>query len=378
MRWGVLGLAAVIWRYSSPRPVFGTTVVLSLALLPVPLLLMTTLSPLEGAAAFWCAAGVCAAYAGLYLARGLQGITGQSQLKAAVLGLLFIGAFIGMSVGTNAIPDLWEPGDTQAASEDDIAEREGALFEQADRIDRQLDVIQRDESALPRAFFVGFAGVGEEKVFAQEIGLASRIIGEKYATDTRQLLLINDERNLHDEPLASVSGLDYAIAGLAAHMHLDRDVLFLSISSHGSSDPVIAVANSNFPLVDLSPEDLREALDDAGIQWRVIFISACYAGGFIEPLRNARTLVITAAAADRTSFGCASDSDLTYFGEAFYRDALPAADSVRQAFDVAKTAIATREHAEGETPSDPQIFFGSEIEGQLAKLPHGSLAGDAK
>ena len=87
-----------------PRPVFGTTVVLSLALLPVPLLLMTTLSPLEGAAAFWCAAGVCAAYAGLYLARGLQGITGRSQLKAAALGLLFIGAFIGMSVGDECHP----------------------------------------------------------------------------------------------------------------------------------------------------------------------------------------------------------------------------------------------------------------------------------
>jgi hypothetical protein len=192
------------------------------------------------------------------------------------------------------------------------------------------------------------------------------------------LLLINDERNLRDAPLASVSGLDYALQGLASRMRLDRDVLFLAISSHGSSDPAIAVANSNFPLLDLTPEDLADALNKAGIEWRVIFISACYAGGFIEPLRSARTLVITAAAADRTSFGCGSDSDLTYFGEAFYRDALPMADSLRHAFDAAKAAIAAREQAEGETPSNPQAYFGAEIEAHLAELHHGNGAGDAK
>ena len=28
------------------------------------------------------------------------------------------------------------------------------------------------------------------------------------------------------------------------------------------------------------------ALDESGIRWRVIIISACYAGGFVEPLRD--------------------------------------------------------------------------------------------
>ena len=375
---GLLALTALLWSRSNPRPALGPVVVLTLGLVPVPLLVMTVLGPLASPAVFWCAAAAAFVYVLLYLFRGLAAISGRSQPTAALLGAGFIVVFVALSDLTNAIPDVWDPREAESVADQDIADRETALFEQSDRIDRELEAVERDHSALPQAFFLGFAGVGDEKVFGQEIGLAARIIGERFATSTRQVLLINDERDLQDAPLASVSGLEYALQGLASRMRLDRDVLFLAISSHGSSDPSIAVANSDFPLLDLTPADLADALRKAGIQWRVIFISACYAGGFIEPLRDARTLIITAAAADRTSFGCTSDSDLTYFGEAFYRDALPAADSLRNAFESAKTAIAARERAEGETPSNPQAYFGAEIEAHLAQLRQGNFAGAAR
>jgi hypothetical protein len=215
---------------------------------------------------------------------------------------------------------------------------------------------------------MGFAGVGDQKVFAQEIGLASRVLGERYAVDRRSLSLINDERDLDRAPLATVSGLKYALRGLGARMNRDRDVLFLSISSHGAEDPAIAVSNSQLPLNDLGDEDLADALHESGIKWRVIIISACYAGGFIESLRNPQTIIITAAAADRTSFGCSNDRDLTYFGEAFYRDALPNARTLREAFDTAKAAIAARERREHITPSDPQAYFGADMEAKLAAM----------
>jgi hypothetical protein len=205
-------------------------------------------------------------------------------------------------------------------------------------------------------------------VFAQEIGLASRVLGERYDIGGRKISLINDQRNLERAPLATLSGLKYALQGLASRMNLDRDVLFLAISSHGAEDASIVVSNSNLPLEDLTDEDLADALDESGIKWRVIVISACYAGGFIEPLRDPQTIVITAAAADRTSFGCSNDRDLTYFGEAFYRDALPAARSMRAAFDAAKIAIAARERREHVTPSNPQAFFGAKMEAKLAAM----------
>jgi hypothetical protein len=364
----VLGLAALLRSRSTPRPPLGSAMVLAAGLVPFPLLLMTVFPTFSNPLWFWCASAAVGSYALIYLARGLRTVTGQPQRMAAATGVVFIVGFVALSDMTNAIPDVWNPREVESVSDQELEQRETALFEQADRIDQALDSVHRDASPRPQGFFLGFAGVGDERVFAREIGLASRVIGERYATRDRQVSLINDERDLQSAPLASVSGLEYALKGLAAHMKLDRDVLFLAISSHGAPDPAIAVANSQFPLMDLSPEDLADALREAGIEWRVIIISACYAGGFIDSLRDAHTLVITAAAADRTSFGCSNDRDLTYFGEAFYRDAFPGASSLRDAFEKAKASVAARERAEGETPSNPQAFFGSDIERHLAGL----------
>jgi hypothetical protein len=364
---GVVALAGLLARRSDPPPPFAASMALVTGLVPLPVLLATFGAGSAEPRWFWYAYGAVALYALLYLGRGLHALTGRPQRMAAFLGTAFIALFAFVSDATNAIPDVWNPAATTATiSDQELATREVALFEQSARIDEALDGVNRDDSPRPRGFFLGFAGVGDEKVFAQEIGLASRVIGWRYKTADRQISLINDERDLDGAPLASVTGLRYALQGLAEHMQLDRDVLFLAISSHGSSDPAIAVVNSELPLTDLTPEDLVDALKQAGIQWRVIFISACYAGGFIDPLRDDHTVVITAAAADHTSFGCSSDSDLTYFGEAFYRDALPEASSLRDAFEKAKTAIAARERAEGETPSNPQAYFGFDVEAHLA------------
>jgi hypothetical protein len=342
----VLGLVAILkWR-STPRPPQGATLLLGLGAMPLPLLLFSVVSYFLAPPWFWVAAGVVGMYLILYLARGLKSLTGSSQPVAAVVGFVFVALFIWVSNQVNAIPDVWNP-------------REAALFEQADRIDDALETVHRDSGTGSQAFFLGFAGVGDEKVFAQEIGLASRVVGERFHVGDRHIALLNDERDLQRAPLASVTGLAYALRGLASRMDLDKDVLFLSISSHGSQEPVIAVSNSQFPFKDLTADDLSDAL---------IIISACYAGGFIDSLRDEHTIVIAAAAADRTSFGCSNDRDLTYFGEAFYRDALPEAKTLREAFETAKKAIALREHEEKVTPSNPQAYFGEAMEAKLEAL----------
>src|SRR5882757_1358536 len=367
---GVVTLAALLGRRSRPRPAFGAMLVLALGAVPVPLLLVGVVAfYLEQPWVWW--AGVAALYLCVFFMRGLRALTGRPQRSPALVGVLFVATFMWSSDAADAIPDVWNPRDGTAlglASEDVLAEREEALFEQADRIDAALEPVHRDDTAAPQAFFLGFAGVGDQKVFAQEIGLASRVLGERFNIGDRHLSLINDQRDLRRAPLASVTALNYALQGLAERMDTGKDVLFLSISSHGSQEPSIAVSNSGFPLTSLTADDIEEALREAGIQWRVILISACYAGGFIDALRDPKTIVITAAAKDRSSFGCSNDSDLTYFGEAFYRDALPGAKSLRDAFEAAKKGITEREHREHETPSNPQAYFGAEIEKKLGEI----------
>ena len=368
----ILAWAALLrWR-ARPAPCFGPALALAMGAVPIPLLFTGVLAPYLDSQWLLGAGALVAVYVLLYLARGLHALTGESQRAAACAGLAFLVAFCWLTDALDVIPDLWSPRETQTAeSGEGAADGEALLFAQAGRIDESLSAVTRDASPKSQAFFLGFAGVGEQKVFAQEIGLASRVLGERYGIDGRGISLINDERDVERAPLATVSGLKYALQGLAAHMNRDQDVLFLSISSHGAQDPAIVVSNSQLPLNDLTGEDLADALRDSGIRWRVIIISACYAGGFIEPLRDPQTIIITAAAADRTSFGCSNDSDLTYFGEAFYRDALPGARSLRAAFDAAKTAIAAREQREHVDASNPQAYFGAKIEAKLAAAEPG-------
>jgi hypothetical protein len=298
-------------------------------------------------------------------------LTGAPQRFAALSGLLLLLAFVWLSDALDVIPDVWAPLELEpavASTDNAPADQEALLFAQQSRIDRALASIDRGSAPQGDVFFLGFAGVGEEKVFAQEIALASRVIGKRFAVGDRSLALVNDARDLQSAPLASLSALKYALNGLAAKMNVERDVLFLSISSHGSQDPAIVVSNVDLPLNDLTAEDLAQALQQSRIKWRIVIISACYAGAFIEPLKNPQTIVITAAAADRTSFGCGSDSDLTYFGAAFYRDALPDARTLRGAFEAARTAIAQRERRERVDASRPQAYFGTELQSKLEHL----------
>lgn len=365
----VLSLAALLRRLSHPAPPFAAALALSVGAVPAPLLLSSVIVFYVDPKWFALGALLAGVYLLAYFARGLGALSGRPQRAAACAAVAFIAVFGWVSDALDVIPDVWSPLEAEApAADNTIAGAESVLFAQPGRIDGELAAIGHDASPRPKAFFLGFAGVGDEKVFAQEIGLAARVLGERYGMDGRELSLINDQRDLQSAPLATVSGLKYALRGLAARMNLDRDVLFLAISSHGSEDPAIAVSNSELPLQDLTDEDLGDALQESGIRWRVIIISACYAGGFIDGLRDPQTIVITAAAADRTSFGCSSGRDLTYFGEAFYRDALTGAQSLRGAFDAAKAAVTAREIRERITPSEPQAYFGSAMEEKLAAM----------
>jgi hypothetical protein len=365
----ILGLAVLLrWRVQS-APAFGPVLALAMGVVPIPLLFVSVVAASLDASWYLAAVIAVGIYTLLYLARGLHALTGQSQRLAACFGVTIIVGFCWLSDTLDVIPDVWAAPETQTAETADTpADGEALLFSQQSRIDRSLAAVGRNTSSKPQAFFLGFAGVADEKVFAQEIGLASRVLGERYDIDGRSLSLLNDARDLERAPLATVSGLKYALRGLASRMNLDQDVLFLSISSHGAQDPAVIVSNSGLPLNDLTDEDLADALRESGIKWRVIIISACYAGGFIDALSDPQTIVIAAAAADRTSFGCSNDRDLTYFGEAFYRDALPAAHSFREAFDTAKAAIAAREARERVTPSKPQAHFGTKMEAKLAAM----------
>jgi hypothetical protein len=303
----------------------------------------------------------------IYASRALRAFTGNWQTRAITLGL---GSSVLIGLASSSIyvsASLWLPEQPQDSLKT-WEHGEQILFGQPDRIDQAVANLAGPTYPGPSVYMVGFAGVGEQRVFAGEIALAARVIGSRYGTTNHTVLLVNDRRDLEAHPLATVSGLRRTLREIGNRMNRDRDVLFLVLSSHGSEQPSISVSNSTLPLKQLTGDDLATALKESGIRWKVIIISACHAGAFIPALKDDGTIILTAAAADRTSFGCSDDRDLTYFGEAFFRDALPKAATLKDAFDQAAGAVASREQAEHMTPSKPQAFYGAAITAELAKL----------
>jgi hypothetical protein len=203
----------------------------------------------------------------------------------------------------------------------------------------------------------------------REALFGERIFGWRMGTATRAVQLINDRDDHESFAIANTTGLRYALARVGAAMDPKDDVLVLWLTSHGAPQTGLHLFN-NVPRLDtdLAPADVRRALDDSGIRWRIVIVSACFAGIFIEPLQSDTTAIITAADATRTSFGCADNRELTYFGEAFLRGAMPNATSLQLAFDQARKAIAERESAERIAPSNPQMWVGTSMAKKLTEL----------
>lgn len=368
MAWYVLGtlaIAAVGALCASPRESFDTMIWAIAVLSPLAVVGSFIASFHEPAQALTVLC-ITALVMSAYLMRALNLFSGRLQIRVIALLLVATGAFWVLSDAMAVNPSVWiAPEEPQPGNPWVDAER--LLYRQPARIALALEQVAPHSGSAPQAYFLGFAGVGEQRVFAQEVRLAAKVVGERYGTSGRTVLLINDQQDLDSAPLATVEGLEMALKGLAMKMDVRRDVLFLVLSSHGSEEPLLSVSNAGMPLDQLDAQTLAAALDDAGIRHRVIIISACYAGAFIPSLRNEDSIILTAAAADRSSFGCSNDRDLTYFGEAFFRDALPESTGLKDAFERAKEALALREKAERETPSLPQGFFGSRMEADLER-----------
>ena len=240
-----------------------------------------------------------------------------------------------------------------------------AAAAQRDLIDAQIAHFPAETGSEAHVYFLGFAGYGEERVFAEEIKLAAKNVGENYGSAPRSVLLLNDRRDLSTYPLASESSLRYALNALGRVMNRDEDVLFLALSSHGSRGATIEVSNEGMEPQPLGAVTLADLLAESGIRWKVIVVSACFSGAFVEPLADNHTIILTAASRSRTSFGCSDQRDLTYFGEAFYRDSLPGSTQLRAAFETAKQEIRRREKEEGVRASQPQSYFGPLMEEKL-------------
>ena len=238
---------------------------------------------------------------------------------------------------------------------------EAIYYRQAALLDRDLDALTPGNPARADLYFVGVGAFASQDVFMREVDQVRDLFEEHFGLAGRTVSLVNNPDTLWDTPLANRHNLERVTAHLGGIMDVDDDILFLFVTSHGNEDGSVAVEFADLGLSDIYASDIRGALDAARIRWRVVVVSACYSGGFIDELKTPDTLVITAAARDRASFGCGHENDWTYFGRAYFEQALVDTRDFVEAFEVARTIIAKRERDEGKEPSKPQIWAGEAI-----------------
>jgi len=207
----------------------------------------------------------------------------------------------------------------------------------------------------PKVVVAAFGLYGDQGVFESEANGAARIVAERFGS--RPVIVRANTKRRDDANLGTVAA---ALQSAAKEMDVDDDILVVILTSHGAQAGLEVKAGTRQET--LSPLNLVTALNDTHVRHRVVIISACYSGVFIRPLADPDTLVITAADADHTSFGCKSGNDWTYFGDAFFNTALRHTSDLRDAFAQASSLIRKRERQHGLTPSNPQIAGGENIE----------------
>ncbi len=253
-----------------------------------------------------------------------------------------------------------------------------------DVFDRQRDLVDAAvrnlDAQVPGkvdVYLVAFAGDADEQVFSNEVRYVERLYRERFGLAGHIIVLANNTATVDATPLASVSNLRRALNGVGGRMDPDEDLLLLYVSSHGSREGEIYVNLPPLPLDQLDARSLKSLLDGSGIRDRVVMLSACYSGTFIPFINDSHTLALTAARADRASFGCGNTDAITWFGRALLVDALNREPRLLPAFEEAKSEITGWEDRDEQQHSFPQLARAPDAEAKLSAWENQRSVGPA-
>ena len=232
----------------------------------------------------------------------------------------------------------------------------------------QPDNEQRTQAALAKLqpqrpgivdAYVVVAALDADPVFNREAREAGRVLAKRFDAEGRTLVLAHDEGPDKADAETSPTSLPEALDSVAAKMNPAEDVLVLYTTSHGSPDAGLNFRDPAYGVGVIAPSMLAAMLDHAGFKNRLIILQACFSGQFVPVLKGPNTIIATAAADDRTSFGCQAGNDWTYFGDALINHAFRQPLPLDVQFRRASALIAAAESRDNLTPSNPQFNIGS-------------------
>lgn len=271
-------------------------------------------------------------------------------------------AFAGLFVPTAfvALPWLVTIG---APTSDDVAifdpDVEMIYAAQEDLLIDQIARLRRSEPGTPELFAVLGAGYPFEAVFRREVEAVATILTDQFDAQDRIISLVNDDADVTRYPLMNRVNLKGALNAMAQVMDAE-DILLLFVTTHGAP----GMLSTNFHEIitrDIAPIDIHEALQNAGDPNAILVLPACYSGSFAEGLARPNRLILTGADADSVSFGCNDQNEWTYWGRAFFVEALGQTRDFREAARLAQSIVAASEEEQDLPSSSPMIVEGEAI-----------------
>jgi len=135
------------------------------------------------------------------------------------------------------------------------------------------------------------------------------------------------------------------------------DACLVHLTSHGTRQGFFL---RGAPLI--TPTRLNSVLErSCGDQPTVVLISACYSGVFLDRVMlKPNRIILTAAADDRTSFGCSSENQYTYWDGCLI-DSFTQSDNWAVLYGSIKRCVETKEAQKRFMPSLPRAYFGEAI-----------------
>jgi hypothetical protein len=294
-------------------------------------------------------------------------LTGWRPPRSLAAGALFAALLAGFVL---LLPrnELWSGAEAEPPEAQASIVREDVLHLQSGLLEYRIAELQPERPGVEDIYFIGVAPYGLQDTFASELASVQRLMDERFDTAGRSLVLVNHPETLQQQPIATATNLRSAVERVAAGINTDEDVLFLFLTSHGTEEHEIVFELPPLRLQQLTPTALARVLNDSGVKWKIVVISACFSGGYIEPLKDDHSLIVTAADDSHQSFGCEYDSNFTWFSKAYFDQALRGTLSFTEAFDRARASIAAREKSRGLAPSNPQMYVGAAMREKLDSI----------
>jgi hypothetical protein len=293
-----------------------------------------------------------------------------AALWAALLAVSVVVPHAPIFVGRNfdiRTANLWESLHARFATAEAASGPPG--FEQAQRslIQAEIARLAPRKKDATNIYTLGIAGWADQDVFLKELDGALAAISGVLPIRGHWVRLVNHRETLENIPLANQRNFAAAVHALGEILDKESDILLLLMTSHGEPSG-FGLRLPSEVVTQLTPQEVAAVLDREGIKNRVVIVSACYSGTFVPPLANDNTIVLTAADAKSTSFGCAPERDWTYFGDALFRQSMRPGRDFQRAFDNARVLIQGWELMDRARPSNPQAHFGPALVARLAPL----------